>query len=262
MQKKLVNNIIEMNKFSLENSGNTKELKTEYCFIRLYSTKYTKLCISDLLRIGNELLTEKSKHKGKRYTHAAINYKLNDNFVGLNIDDNPNDVKVENLKTTANIDSGDPKDKRNSTFDVFSVRLTESEYRTLKTNLNNIKTDNKFKYAIKKLVSVAFSQTKTRLKKTVLGHEDDDTREEDIVDLTKSEKSLVCSSFVAYVLKSISPSIRNWMEKNKKTEHDFTPNGLTYIPGCKFMFGGSWIEYSKKTREFVNEHPEFKKYLQ
>ena len=256
-----LNTIIELNnsQYSLEDK-NKKELKTEYCFIRLYSTRYKGLCFSDLLRIGNELLTEASK-SGKRYTHAAMNYKLNDNFVGLNIDDNPNDVKVENLRTTATIDAGDPKDRKNSTFDVFYLRLTESEYKLLKVNLNKIKTDNKFKYDIKKLISVAFRTSRQKLKKAVLGHESDDSND-DIVDLTKSKKALVCSSFVAYVLQQTSDSIKDWMEKYKKTVHDFSPNALTYLPGCKHMYGGYWPEYGKKTKEYVEKHPEFKKYLQ
>lgn len=260
---KTLNNVIKLNNtvYSTENDKNDKELKTEYCFIRLYSTKYKGLCFSDLLRIGNELFTSKSK-QGKRYTHAALNYKLNDNFVGLNIDDNPNDVKVENLRTTATIDAGDPKDRKNSTFDIFSLRLTESEYKLLKVNLNKVKTDNQFKYSIKKLINTAFRSGKVKVKRAVLGHEGYQDDEEDIIDLTKSKKALVCSSFVAYVLQSVSPSIKNYMEKHKKTVHDFSPNALTYLPGCKYMYGGYWTEYGKKTKEYVDKHPEFKKYIQ
>lgn len=244
----------------MNNDINKKELKTEYCFIRLYATKYKGVTLSQFVRIGNDLFTAKSK-KGERYTHAALNYKLNDNFVGLNLDDDPNDVKIENLRTTA-VEAGDVKDRKTSTFAVYSLRLTEKEWKLLKVNLNKIKTDNNFKYDMKQLVNTAFRSTKNRIKNVILGHENFNEVEEDIVDLTKSKKALVCSSFVAYVLQQISHSIKNWMLKHKKSVHDFSPNALTYLPGCKYMYGGFWTEYAKKTKEYVEKHPEFKKYLQ
>ena len=259
-QRKFSNKLIPASQEALKGTflNAVYDENCDYCFIRLYQTVYKKnLSAGGVLKAVNEFISPEGKNH-KKYTHAALNYKLNDNFIGLNFDGSTNnDVKVENLKTEATSYES-PKDRSKSKFDVFALKLTSQEYDALQKSLNVIRTNNKFKYDFKRLLQISGIIIFNKIKDKIFGKESsDDIR----VDLTQSNESLVCSTFVAYVLSQISPRYADYFKKKDINIHSITPNDLTFLPGIQYMYGGYWSEYNIKTRDFIRKKPEFQKYL-
>ena len=230
----------------------------EWCFIRLYQTVYKKtLSAGGILKTVNEFISPEGKNH-KKYTHAALNYKLNDNFIGLNFDGSSNnDVKVENMRTEAT-GYESPKDRTKSKFDIFAIKLTPKEYEDLKKNLNAIRTTNKFKYDFKRLLQISGIIIFRKIKDKLFSRESSD---EIPIDLRQTNESLVCSTFVAYILSQISPRYSEYFKTKDISIHSITPNDLTFLPGIKYMYGGTWPEYAVKTRDFVKKNPQYQKYF-
>ena len=231
-----------------------------YCFIRLYQTHYKNaFSAGGLLKAANEFISPEGANK-KKYTHAAMNYKLNDNFIGLNFDGNSNnDVKIENMRTEA-VSYESPKDRKKSQFDIFAVKLTQKEYENLRKNLNYIKTSNKFVYDFKRLLHISGIILFRRIKEFLFDRKKSSKEALD-VDLRVANESLVCSTFVAFVLTQISPRYAEYFKKQNLSVHSITPNDLTFLPGIIYMYGGTWPEYSIKTRDYIRKNPQFQKYL-
>lgn len=236
-----------------------EEKDTHYCFIRLYQTEYKKtLSFGNLTKTVNSLLTDTAKNN-KRYTHAAINFQLNDNFVGVNFGQQGSAIKIEHLKTLGT-EEGTPQDRENSKFDVYCLKLTKSEYEYLKKNLSNLKKNNKFKYSFFVLLTLSVDLLFGTIKNKLFSISKEDSVEVK-EDLTQSEQGLICSTFVAFVLSKTSEIYKKYFGMTDKYLTKVTPNDLTYIPGIEFMFGGKWSEYRKKVNNFVNDNKEFKEYL-
>lgn len=216
------------------------------------------LTTGNIVKTINEAITNPAKNN-KKYTHSAINYQLNDNFIGLNFRTNENnDVKIETLRTMANDENSD-QDKKNSKFDIYCLELENNEYDLLKKNLSNIKVMNKFTYDYKALISISKDIILQKLKNKLFNSNESATPL--TVDLSQSEKSLICSTFVAYILSKISNKYSSYFNIENKILYTVTPNDLTFIPGITYLYGGYWKEYATKTREFVNSHPEMKRYF-
>ena len=229
---------------------------THYCFIRLYQTEYKSVfSIGGLTKEVNSAVTRAAQN-GLRYTHAAMNYQLNDNFIGMNFSENKNnDIVIEHLRT---MDKGKPyQDKSISRFDVFYIKLTKEEYIALKKKLISVKTDSKFKYDYLRLLMLVGDQLYNRIKRFLFSAESEEVTEHvDIKDIM-----LVCSTFVSYILSNVSKRFDDFFKKSKYSLHSYTPNELTYLPGITHMYGGYWKEYASKTREYLRDHPEFEEYM-
>ena len=76
-----------------------------------------------------------------------------------------------------------------------------------------------------------------------------------------NDTTLVCSTFVAYVLMKCCPNIADEFKKRNINYEAITPNSITnVIPDCKKLFGGYWINYDKDVKTYINRHPELSKY--
>ena len=255
-----LNVVLEWSTVPNNTNNDTTEIKTPktdsyYCFIRLYQTEYKKVFTtgSMLARI-NKLISDPAKNR-KKYTHAAMNYQLNDNFIGLNLGVNGmNDIRVETLRTMAT-DPNHPQDRNRSRFDMFCVKLNKEEYLELKKQLMKIKISNKISYDFMDLIWISKDIMVEKIKRKLgLSKESKNTD-----DLSQTEMALVCSTFVAWVLSKVSKKYEKYF--SNKNIYKISPNDLTYMPGVKYMYGGYWKEYSMLTRKFVEEHEEFKKFL-
>lgn len=246
------------------NTSNTNNDKTEiktpkvdvyYCFIRLYQTEYKKaLTTGSLLARINKIISDPAKNR-KKYTHAAMNYQLNDNFVGLNLGvKGMNDIRVETLRTMAT-DPYHPQDRDKSRFDMFCCKLTKNEYLELKKQLMKIKISNKISYDFMDLLYLSKDIIVEKIKRK-LGLSKESASAQD---LSQTEMALICSTFVAWILSKVSKKYEKYF--SNKNIYKISPNDLTYMPGIKYIYGGYWKEYSMLTRKFVEEHEEFKKFL-
>lgn len=231
-----------------------KQEQHYYCFIRLYQTEYKKMLTpGNILATVNKAISDPGKNK-KKYTHAALNYQLNDNFVGLNMGGGQEDIRVETLRTMATA-TDHPQDRENSRFDMFYLKLKKEEYESLKKNLVKIKYSNTIAYDFKTLLFMSKDLILDKIKNKLR------LSKEDAEDLSTNQISLVCSTFVAWVLSKVSDKYAKYFQMQDKDLYRVTPNDLTYMPGMKYMYGGKWKEYSTLTRKYVTEHPEFKDYL-
>ena len=245
--------------WNIDHADHQDEL-TEYCFIRLYQTEYhRKLSFGNIVKTVNEYIV-KPGNNDKKYTHAAINYQLNDNFVGVNFGNGNSAIKIEHLRTLGS-EKDSPQDRKNSKFDVFCLKLTKDEYKYLKKNLSNLKIDSKFSYSFLRLLAISLSLLLNKAKQRIANIIGEDANSVRMTNLSEVEKSLICSTFVAYVLSQTSPIYKDYFDFTDKLLKRVTPNDLTFIPGIEFMFGGKWTEYNTKAKQYISQHPEFKKYL-
>lgn len=257
--------------------------KTSYAFIRLYASTFTeKLTFDKILGQSIDFFSE-DLEKGESYSHAAMNYRLTDNFFGLNWEfGEKNDVKVE---TVHNKKPTESEDFPNNKFSVYAIPLSEKEHEKLRVNLESFKGSNQFNYQWLDLALAAFHLTKNKLVNKVhsLFNDEDDykqtseaskviTSDEIIIDgkkLTAAEKKLliytkkglVCSTFVVYVLSQVSPDFNTYFKESKKFIQEFSPNTLTTLPGVKLLFKGKWKDYERIAKSFVVKNPEFAKFL-
>lgn len=228
--------------------------KKYYCFIRLYQTEYrTMLAPGAVLAKVNKLITIKSKNN-KQYTHAAINYQLNDNFVGINMSLSGDDVRIENLRTMDN-EKNAPQDRKTSTFDVFYLKLTKEEYDLLKSTLIKVKINKNIKYNFLHLLVVS----KDSILKKIGTFFSTSKESNDVIDI--NNMAVICSTFVAWVLSKISRKYNEYFRMNDIDIYSVTPNDLTYLPGAVYMYGGYWKEYATLTRKYIAEHKEFEQFI-
>lgn len=244
---------------------NNYTVNKEWCFIRLYTTEYNKdrFHPAKILRVGNKLISDKSSN-GKFYTHAAMNYNLSDNFIGLNLmKDDPNSVQVEIIKTWRKDD--ERYERQYSMFDVFAIPLYKHERELLKFHLSKIVTNNHFKYDIKTLLltTILICKKKAQALMSFTKEDINDIIGEDGDSfLSEIKKGMVCSTFVAFLLKNTSSEFAKWIRETNRNEYSFAPNTLTHIPNIKYLFGGTWNEYSRALTNFIKKNPEFAKYVE
>lgn len=252
---------------SIESNANIIEKakkKQKYCFIRLYSTIYKGgFSVGKVLKQGTKIFSEKLEN-GVLYTHAAINYKLTDDFIGLNLDPaNPNDVKIEQLKSPDGDNYSNARDYQKSEFTVIAIPLEDEEYENLKEILSKIPHKNDFKYDIKTLLMTALLLSKRRVMRFFKRSNEDISPEdnEEIALLIKNTKrGFICSTFVAYILSIVSDSFKKYLTEKKKSVYEFSPNSIYNIPGMIVLFKGRWNRYIAEMEKFVRLNPAFKPY--
>ena len=77
----------------------------------------------------------------------------------------------------------------------------------------------------------------------------------------KDIKNFVCSTFIAYILISNVPEIEQWFKSYNFDYSYIVVSYLTRIPGMTRLFSSTWENYNIAAFKFVEEHPEFKSYL-
>lgn len=246
--------------FSQESTIPSKEKK--YCFIRLYNSYYPKgvFNFGSILKNASKVISDKALD-GKFYTHANINYRLTDNFFGLNIDslDQEEAVKIEQITHEKKEDVTIDLDK--SVYSLFRLEMNELDYKNLKIQLNKLKSGSQYTYDVKTFLYTSLLITKNKAKRALTHSGVKPANEhEEKVQLNKVKKGLVCSTFVAFVLKNTHSDIAKWMEDNKISVYEFAPNTLTRLPKLKFCFSGKYTTYPQDVQKYIAKHPEFREY--
>lgn len=215
-----------------------------YIFIRFYKTRYLNKAnpINTIQLVGNKFI-DKSKD-GNVYTHVNMNYTLNDNFIGLDFKGakQPNAVYKETIAVEDGRISGD------SYFSVYALPVQEIEYNLIRKELDKLQKSSKIKYDRRTLGLVSWLMLKRRgnLNKLI-----------SFSFLDNKAKKLFCSSFVMYVLYNTVSTIKQWMDKNKLSVYDFSPNTVTLIPGLKMLFNGKFKYYEQERNKFLSSHSEY-----
>ena len=261
---------------SLENgtiiSIENKQPKTidpdqKYIFVRLYNPKYiTRGVGKDFLQFGQNITADK---KWKVISaHAAIALNLKDKFYGLSIVNGDPHLKIESC---SGYGKGyiTPKefDLEKSEYTVIGFKCTNDEYDIAKREISNafygktVKFDPVFAGLNMTLYSIGRKIKQTFSSKEDLGDitKNDVTVTKEDVDTVKK----ICSTFVASVLFASIKSLKTHFEKkeNKKKGKYVSPSDIANFPGAKILFSGKFNTYSKDANKFINDHPEFKKFL-
>lgn len=246
--------------FSQESSIPSKEKK--YCFIRLYNSHYPKgvFNFGSILKNASKVISDKALD-GKFYTHANINYRLTDNFFGLNIDslNQEEAVKIEQITHEKKEDVTIDLDK--SVYTLYRLEMNELDYKNLKIQLNKLKSGSQYTYDVKTFLYTSLLITKNKAKRALTHSSLKPTNtHEEKVQLNKIKKGLICSTFVAFVLKNTHSDVAKWMEENKISVYEFAPNTLTRLPNIKYCFSGKYTTYPQDVQKYIAKHPEFKEY--
>ena len=233
--------------------------KTEWCFIRLYTTVYRDvISFKQIFKKLNLFFSDKALD-GKAYTHANLNYRLTDNYFGLNIK-NLNQESALYIETYED-DVENGVNKEESTYSVYGLKLTPLEYKNLKIQLEKMKEGNLYKYDILSLVNTAARISKNRISELIKkGKFEKVEIEHGDIPLNRIKKGLVCSTFVAFCLKNISTDFNKYLQESKKSIYEYAPNTLTRVPNIVYLFDGKFTTYKQDVKNFCKKFPEFAKY--
>ena len=260
-----------INNISLESLLNNNEIETinsndglDYIFFRLYNSFYkpVQLVVRAPLKIAINTLIKAGKETGIHYTHAAINYTLNDNFIGLS---NDGEYKVKHEE----IDNPKPENSTfiknvfpsQSIYTVIAIPVTAEEYNKIKLNLTIAINDKNIKYNTLYL----FSILKAHLTNNKVISSEDTNIWKNLTTENKSifsnEHEFVCSTFVAYILLKCSKRFETFFKKRDILTKYFTPSDLTRLPTAKLLYTGKWSNYKDDTRKYIARNGKFSKYL-
>lgn len=248
------------NAFSQESTIPAGEKK--YCFIRLYNSHYPKgvFNFGSILKTASTVISDKALD-GKFYTHVNIHYKLTDDFIGLNIDSLTQEEAVHIEQITHEKKEDVTIDLEKSVYSLFRLEMSELDYKNLKLQLTRLRKGSNYTYDIKSFIYTTLLITKNKAKRAITrsGVKAENEKEQK-VQLNKVKKGLVCSTFVAFILKNTHSDVAKWMEDNKISVYEFAPNTLTRIPNLKFCFSGKYTTYPQDVQKYIAKHPEFKMY--
>lgn len=243
---------------SIESAQNKEK---PYCiFIRNVHGVYKNLLSpTNLLDKGIKIADGPSKKDHKFYNHSTMNYVLNDGFAGLTMDSNSCQVKQEYITQPERVKytAGCKSDK--SEFSVFCVQVNKSEYNEIVKMINNAISNVNIKYSVITNFLIGIKLISEDIKNFFISKfkKDNFSSESKHFD----ENKLVCSTFVAYVLIKCSSSIKEFISNKKFNWDTVTPNKLiSNLPNCKKLFSGTWDKYNEICKNYVEKHPEFKKY--
>lgn len=222
----------------------------EYIFIRNVKGVYkNKLSPTNILDKGIRLVDKRSKDKAF-YNHSTINTTLNDNFVGLTLDNDKRSVKRESIVHTEFTKYTNGCDQNLSTYTIFAIPVTKNERQEIEKMLNNAINNPNINYSVitNFLIGLKLIHNKLHQDTSIESHQFNDT-------------NLVCSTFIAYILTKCSSKIKNIFDKKNIDYSRITPNGLTNaIPDCKKLFSGVWKDYDNDLQKYLKKHPELAKY--
>ena len=134
-------------------------------------------------------------------------------------------------------------------------------------NLEKTKQSNSYKYQIANFILSIFSLSRDKVRDFIrekTGMEDvkpiKDVSRKNIEEFD-TNKQLVCSTFVMYILENCDKSLVDWRKSEKISMNSVTPSKLATLPGAKLLFKGIWADFNKDAANFCKQNPEFKKYL-
>ena len=247
---------------SEEDDDNERALESinkneKYVFIRLYNSVYKNGGFMTTFGKVIKNLTGTVNDAVGGYTHAAISYKLTDDFFGLTSKGKGEKfgLKRESVLT--------PKDEftksvdiNKSQWSVYALPVSLIEYEKVKKFLELEIKDKKLAYGSFNLLLQAID----RIGKNIILKKEISSEDVPQDDMIGRKEILVCSTFVAYTLCACT----NYKHIFKRYGLDYnyiSPNDLASIPGAKFLCSGYHKDYNKLIKEFVNKNKEFNEYL-
>lgn len=240
------------------------EEPTKYVFLRLYNPDYNNpFYIANLLQGGINLVEVTDLN----LSHSAVNFSLSDDFYGLTSGGyyqlaqesclNPEENKY--MKHASAITSEQI---------TLALKVPESEYYQLQKDVIEYSQSHKVKYRASKTFSNAFFALKRRLftKKEnrqfgKMKYPKSSIQNKKFEDPEYVENNFICSTFIGYILSKDITSIKNYFEENKINYRLLTVTDLFYLPDLQVLFYSTWQNYDLAAEAFVEEHPEFKPYL-
>lgn len=256
------------NKLSYESLFNTifsaEEAKDDgkyYIFMRLYDAVYKKNgATAQLDKLIKGVDFDTNKDNVGAFNHAACSWKLTDDFVGLTSNQKGEKfaLKYESCENTSNNRYMDTVDTTKAKFAVYSLEVSKEEYENVKNFLTRELSDKKLKYGTMSLLKFAVDKVARKMtKRKMFANERNNPDDNDA--LVGKREQLVCSSFVAYALYR-NTHYKDVFERYKVNYTLLSPNDLTRIRGAKFLFSGTFTNYSKACENFISKHPEFAKF--
>ena len=242
-----------------------KEPNQFYFFMRLYNAVYkSKLNPTATLDKAIKFVDQKTNDPVGHFNHAACSYKLTDDFVGLttNCKGEPCAVKIESCEVTDYNRYMKSTDISKSEFAVYALPVTKDEWENIRHFLDLEIHDPKIRYGTLSLVGFAVDKIGKKLAhNTVYGKEDiplpflkqDDQMSYDEEEMIGKKDSLVCSSFVGYVLNKFT-SYKNTFDRTGTNFHLLAPSDLTRIPGAKYVCSGYFKDYNKSVAAAVKNN--------
>lgn len=256
------------NKLSYESLFNTifstEEAKDDgkyYIFMRLYDAVYKKNgATAQLDKLIKGVDFDTNKDNVGAFNHAACSWKLTDDFIGLTSNQKGEKfaLKYESCENTSNNRYMDTVDTAKAKFAVYSLEVNKEEYENVKNFLTRELSDKKLKYGTMSLLKFAVDKVARKMtKRKMFANERNNPDDNDA--LVGKREQLVCSSFVAYALYR-NTHYKDVFERYKVNYTLLSPNDLTRIRGAKFLFSGTFNNYTKTCENFISKHPEFAKF--
>lgn len=229
----------------------------KFVFIRLYNSIYKKGGIMVPFGKAIRAFTGTVNDAVGGYTHAAISYKLTDDFFGLTSKRKGENfsLKKESVENPESNKYIETLDTSKSQWAIYSLPVSVLEYEKVKKFLDLEIKDKLLEYGTFNLFLQALDKIGKKLYKNKQSSIEDISTNE----MIGKKEILVCSTFVAYTLYTCT----NYKHIFKRYGIDYnyvSPNDLVSIPGAKFLCSGYHNEYNKNIKAFIKNNKEFDKY--
>lgn len=234
-------------------------------FIRLYNPDYNNpFYIANILK-GGINLTEISEYN---FSHASINFDLEDDFYGLT------STGYYQLAQESCLHPEDNKymkhcNPETSEQITLVLRVSEEEYENTKKMVEEYTTNHKLKYNVglnfKNATFAIRRKFFTKKEKQEFGktrYPKNRIKEKKELDPNYRETQMICSSFVAYVLKKNVAYIDDFFTENKINYRYINVTDILSFPNIQPLFYSTWENYELAANAFIEQNPEFSVYLE
>ncbi len=242
----------------------------KFIFLRLYDVRYVPIrSASEILNVAIGILG--AAPNGITYDHAAISYKLSDDFIGLTSNPLKNAIQIEKAQQKDKNSFMNRNDRQKSLCTVIAIPCSLLEYENCKTLLDYaLKGEKYFVYDIFEIAAMPAANKGNKEKLKNYQYEDFSSYKGDtqtlicaIDDPAKVFESYnyVCSTFCSFVLYNSLQSFRNICDQTGAGPQGVTPSELFCLPGAKVLFHSFYADYDKTLQAFLKKYPQFSLYL-
>ena len=223
----------------LANFGSESE---NYIFIRLYYPVYTNpFCIENTLK---KLIGFVDVHPEK-FSHAAIGFDLNDNFIGLTTA-GERDLKIEHCTDIKTNPFMAKCDSKKSIQVTYAIKVSPDEYEKAREMVQFFYNE-EIMYDVGINLAIGLFEAKRKFFTSYENQklENIGTAKDVIEDENYIKNKFVCSSFISYILIHSVDSIKTFFEENKLDYNFIIPSDIPSFPGMTKLFKSSWKSYNK-----------------